>query len=67
MHRRRAAFGESGPWINSTMPNTDPRTTPFNSLSSTRTIYFEAPGKANGAARAAQAGSAFQITVSAVP
>ena len=50
------AFGESGPWINSTMPNTDPRTTPFNSLSSTRTIYFEAPGKANGAARAARAG-----------
>ena len=56
------AFGESGPWLNSDLPNTDPRTTPFNSLASTRTIYFEAPGKANGAARAAQAGSPFQIT-----
>ena len=61
------AFGESGPWISSNLPNTDPRTTPFNSLASTRTIYFEAPGKANGAARAAEVGSAFQIAVSKFP
>ena len=43
------------------MPNTDPRTAPFNSLTSTRTIYFEAPGKANGAARAPQAASPFRL------
>jgi hypothetical protein len=61
------AFGESGPWINSNLPNTDPRNSPFNSLASTRTIYFEAPGKADGAARAAQAGSTFQIDVSNLP
>jgi hypothetical protein len=61
------AFGESGPWINSNLPNTDPRNTPFNSLASTRTIYFEAPGKADGAARAAEVGSAFQIDVSNFP
>jgi hypothetical protein len=61
------AFGESGPWLNSTLPNTDPGLGTFNSLSSTRTIYFEEPGKANGAARAAQAGSAFQFTVSPGP
>jgi hypothetical protein len=61
------AFGESGPWINSNLPNTDPRNTPFNSLASTRTIYFEAPGKADGAARAAAVGSAFQIDVSNFP
>jgi hypothetical protein len=61
------AFGESGPWVNSGLPNTDPRTTPFNSLASTRTIYFEEPGKANGAARAQQAASPFQFTVSTVP
>jgi len=61
------AFGESGPWVNSTLPNTDPRTTPFKSLASTRTIYFEEPGKANGAARAAQAGSAFSFSVSSFP
>jgi hypothetical protein len=61
------AFGESGPWLSSPMPNTDPRATPFNSLTSNRTIYFEAPGKANGAARAAQAATPFELTVSAVP
>lgn len=61
------AFGESGPWLNSNLPNTDPRSTPFSSLTSTRTLYFEAPGNANGAARAAQAGSPFEITVSTVP
>jgi hypothetical protein len=61
------AFGESGPWLNSGLPNTDPGLGTFNSLSSTRTIYFEEPGKANGAARAAQAGSPFQFTVSALP
>jgi hypothetical protein len=61
------AFGASGPWINRTLPNTDPRSTPFNTLASTRTIYFEEPGKANGPARAAQAGSAYQLTVTAGP
>jgi hypothetical protein len=61
------AFGQSGPWINSTMPNTDPRAAVFKSLTSTRTIYFEEPGKANGAARATQAGSPFQFTVSSFP
>jgi hypothetical protein len=61
------AFGESGPWLNFNLPNTDPRSTPFKSLTSTRTIYFEAPGQANGAARAAQVGSAFQIAVSPQP
>jgi hypothetical protein len=61
------AFGESGPWLNFTMPNTDPRTSPFNSLTSTRTIYFEEPGKTDGAARAAQAASPFQFTVSSLP
>jgi hypothetical protein len=62
------AFGESGPWINSTMPNTDPTLTPpAKSLNSTRTIYFEDPGKADGAARAAAVASPFQFTVSALP
>jgi hypothetical protein len=62
------AIGQSGPWIRtSPLPNTDPRTAGFKSLTSIRTIYFEAPGKANGAARAAQAGSAFQLTVSPLP
>lgn len=61
------AFGESGPWLNSTMPNTDPRTAPFNSLNSTRTIYFEEPGKTDGPGRAAAVNSPFQFTVSSLP
>jgi hypothetical protein len=62
------AIGQSGPWVRTNpMPNTDPRTAGFKSLRSTRTIYFEAPGKANGAARAAQAGSGFEVTVSPLP
>jgi hypothetical protein len=61
------AFGESGPWLNSTMPNTDPRNAPFNNLASTRTIYFEEPGKTDGPGRAAAVASPFQFTVSAQP
>jgi hypothetical protein len=62
-----AAYGSSGPWINHPLPNTDPRSTPFNSLRLTRTIYYEQPGKANGAARAAQAANQFQLSVSSGP
>jgi len=61
------AIGESGPWLNSNLPNTAPRTTPFNSLASTRTIYFEEPGKTDGAARATEVGSPFQINVTSFP
>jgi hypothetical protein len=61
------AIGESGPWLNFNLPNTDPRTAGFKSLASTRTIYFEEPGKADGAARAAQATSPFQFTVTPFP
>ncbi len=61
------AFGASGPWTGGTLPNTDPTSTPFNRLTSTRTIYFEAPGKADGAARSAQAASPFQVSATSLP
>src|SRR4051812_12965165 len=61
------AFGESGPWINSNLPNTDPRNAPFNNLASTRSIYFEEPGKTDGPGRAAAVASPFQTTVSNLP
>ena len=61
------AFGNSGPDLLGNLPNTDPRSSPSNRMNSTRTIYFEAPGQANGAARAAQAASAFQFSVSSFP
>ncbi len=62
-----AAYGSSGPWANGALPNTDPRTAPFNSLRSNRTIYFEPPGTPNGAGRATQAATPFQFTVAAYP
>jgi hypothetical protein len=61
------AFGESGPWVNSNLPNTDPRISGASTLTSTRTIYFEEPGTADGAARATQAASPFGFTVSSFP
>jgi hypothetical protein len=61
------SIGASGPDLLGNLPNTDPRATPFNRMNSTRTIYFEAPGKADGAKRAAQAGSAFSFSASSFP
>jgi hypothetical protein len=62
------SIGASGPWTSSSsIPNTDPRSTPFSTLNSTRTIYFEEPGKTDGPGRAAAVGSAFQFTVSSQP
>jgi hypothetical protein len=62
-----ASFGASGPWAAGSLPNTDPRATPFNRLTTTRVIYYEAPGKARGPARSAQAGSAFSIDAAPLP
>ena len=39
-----SAFGSSGVFINSTLPVTDPALGGTDRLSSTRTMYFEAPG-----------------------
>jgi hypothetical protein len=61
------AYGNSGPWLNQSIPNTDPRTTPFNSLLATRTLYFEDAGKADGAARSAQVSAPIQVTPTAYP
>jgi hypothetical protein len=62
-----AAYGASGPWVNHSIPNTDPTSTPFNRLLATRTIYYEKPGNANGAARSAQVASDFGVTATAWP
>ncbi len=63
----RRPSAPAGPTCWATCPNTDPRSTPSNRMNSTRTIYFEAPGKANGSARATQAASAFQTSVTSFP
>lgn len=38
------AYGTSGLWLNAAIPNTDPRSVPFNSLRADRILYFDAPG-----------------------
>jgi hypothetical protein len=62
------AIGASGPWSSAAaIPNTDPRTAGASKLNSFRTIYFEAPGKADGPARSAEAASPFQFSASPLP
>ncbi len=39
-----AAYGSSGTNITSSLPNTDPRLGPANSLTSSRQLYFDPPG-----------------------
>ncbi len=58
-----SAYGSSGPWINQAIPNTDPRTAPFNTFTSTRTLFFELPGKTDGPKRAQQVATPMQISV----
>ena len=58
-----SAYGSSGPWINQSIPNTDPRSTPFNSLVDERTVFYELPGKSDGPKRAQQVDRPMEIQV----
>jgi hypothetical protein len=58
-----AAYGSSGPWINLAIPNTDPRSVPYNTLEATRTLFFDSPGQVDGQRRAAQTVSPLQVSV----
>ena len=64
-----AAYGSSGVFINSTLPVTDPALGGTDRLSSTRTMYFEAPGgtAADAVARHNQVVSPLTTTVSPAP
>jgi hypothetical protein len=61
------AYGNSGPWITQSIPNTDPRTTPFNSLVATRILYFEDAGNADGATRATQVATPIGVSATSFP
>ncbi len=61
------AYGNSGPWITQSLPNTDPRTAGFKNLFATRTLYFEDAGTADGAARSTQLASPIQVTPTSFP
>ena len=58
-----AAYGSSGAYINQGIPNTDPRSTPFNSLVDERTVFYELPGKSAGPKRAQQVDRPMEIQV----
>jgi hypothetical protein len=38
------AFATSGPWLNGSLPNTDPRSAPARHLTGLRWLYFDPPG-----------------------
>ncbi|MCW5890246.1 MAG: hypothetical protein KIT14_06805 [bacterium] len=61
------AYGTSGLWLNTTVPNTDPRTPPYDDLRADRIIYYDGPGlgAADGQTRAAWALA--PLAVSALP
>jgi hypothetical protein len=60
------AIGASGPRVGP-LPHTDAMYPPAAKFTGIRRIYFDEPGKANGPARAAQARSPLDVTVSPVP
>ncbi len=63
------AYGSSGSWINSTLPVTDPALGGTDSLTGTRTLYFESPGgtAADAATRADQVLAPLVTAVTAAP
>jgi hypothetical protein len=44
------AYGSSGLWVDSGIPNTDPTNPPFDVVTGRRTIYYEAPDASNSEA-----------------
>lgn len=64
-----AAYGSSGQFINSALPNTDPATGGTDHLVGARTLYFESPGgtAADGIARRNQVVFPLTTTVTAAP
>jgi hypothetical protein len=60
-----SAFGSSGVWVNQSVPCTDPHPTCTGLLSTTRTIYYDAPGgdAASAAQRAAEANAPLTVAV----
>jgi len=62
-------YGQSGVWITSGIPNTDPSSVPFNKFTGGRNVYYEEPDRTVGdaATRALQAATPLDVTASAFP
>jgi hypothetical protein len=59
-------YGESGDWIDQTIPDTNP-TSGSNYLNTTRIIYYEEPGQTVGTTQARHAQAANPLHVSVLP
>ena len=60
-------YGANGAWINGGIPNTDPRTAPFDDLEATRVVYYEAPGMVPADAQLASQRAATPLSVHVTP
>lgn len=61
------AYGSSGTWINSGLPNTDPNRGAAQLLSAAHTLFFEAPGRSTTAAQKHADQVLTPVTVTAAP
>ena len=57
-----SSYGASGPRVAQSLPNTDPTIGAANRLAVTRHLFYDSPGKANGARSEAQVTSPLQTT-----
>ncbi|MBF6600229.1 MAG: hypothetical protein IVW36_06940 [Dehalococcoidia bacterium] len=62
-----SAYGSSGVYVNQAIPCTDPGLGCTSTLTTRRTMYYEAPGETVAGAQALDAGARAPLTVSAQP
>jgi hypothetical protein len=61
------AYGQSGPYINQTLPNTDPALGSADTLKGTRTVYYEPPSLSSAQAAARYNQATNPLTKSVTP
>jgi hypothetical protein len=62
-----AAYGASGPRVAATLPNTDPTIGAANRFTVTRSLFYDSPGRADGARLAAHVAQPLRATPSNWP
>jgi len=60
-------YGASGPWVDQSIPNTDPTFSPYNHFESSRLVYFEGPNKNVTLAEKRDGQARNPLSVSATP
>jgi hypothetical protein len=62
-----SSYGASGTRVTGSLPNTDPTLGAANRLAVTRSLFYDSPGKAEGARRKAQVANPLQTTLANWP